>query len=486
MNDGGFIDMINSFFGGAVTTLIGAFTGRLGLSCNYACSYCNQAFQIADATVSRLADVEHFLIELDGWITGAPETIELWGGEPFLYWAKIKRLIPALAARFPSAGFSIITNGSLLDREKIDFIAAHDIAITISHDGPGQHLRGPDPFDDPYTRRWIETLLAERPQKTGFNAVLTREHHDFRALKEWFAEKVGPDIFVGLEGVVNVYDAATAIGTGRFEPAELNSLTRSIFEALVEDPNAFGLGERIDEFFASIQRRRPIEAIGQKCGMDRLKTPSSGALRSSSIPRKFACSASHCSWNCSIIKSTIGSAWTAWTIIATQSKAGHEWLRNRKAQLRITHPLHKSDQKIPHEQDRQGQEPQKINSSPRHQGQQDHGCGDQHIDDLQLGGLLAAQLYAGKLERRVLGLQEVKSTCLVLHRRADTRLGQVEPKRSCPPTTDQLKPSVLQCHTCAVGNPGGHPQALRRVGRQVDRAHLLFSPISVASYPSSS
>ena len=29
MNDGGFIDMINSFFGGAVTTLIGAFTGRL-------------------------------------------------------------------------------------------------------------------------------------------------------------------------------------------------------------------------------------------------------------------------------------------------------------------------------------------------------------------------------------------------------------------------------------------------------------------------
>jgi uncharacterized protein len=110
--------------------------------------------------------------------------------------------------------------------------------------------------------------LAERPEKTGFNAVLTRQNHDLRALKAWFAEKVGPDIFVGLEGVVNVYDAATAIGTGRFESAELNSLTRSIFEVLVEDPNAFGLGERIDEFYASIQRQRPIEALGQKCGMD--------------------------------------------------------------------------------------------------------------------------------------------------------------------------------------------------------------------------
>ncbi|KGL00155.1 radical SAM protein [Thalassobacter sp. 16PALIMAR09] len=241
---------------------------QLGLSCNYACSYCSQAFQIADATVSKLADVEHFLTQLDGWITDAPEKIELWGGEPFLYWAKIKRLIPALAARFPTARFSIITNGSLLNREKLDFIAAHDIAITISHDGPGQHLRGPDPLDDTDKRRWIEALLAERPEKTGFNAVLTRQHHDLRALTAWFAEKVGPDIFVGLEGVVNVYDAATAIGTGRFEPTELNSLTRSIFEALVEDANAFGLGERIDEFYASIQRQRPIEALGQKCGMD--------------------------------------------------------------------------------------------------------------------------------------------------------------------------------------------------------------------------
>jgi len=241
---------------------------QLGLSCNYACSYCSQAFQIADSTVSKLADVEHFLTELDGWITNAPEKIELWGGEPFLYWAKIKRLIPALAARFPKAAFSIITNGSLLDREKLDFIVAHDIAITISHDGPGQHLRGPDPFDDPEKRCWIEALLAERPQATSFNAVLTRENHDLRALTAWFAETVGPDIFVGLEGVVNVYDAATANGTGRFEPAELNSLTWSIFEALVEDPNAFGLGERINEFYASIQRRRPIEALGQKCGMD--------------------------------------------------------------------------------------------------------------------------------------------------------------------------------------------------------------------------
>jgi uncharacterized protein len=52
----------------------------------------------------------------------------------------------------------------------------------------------------------------------------------------------------------------------------LYSLVRSIFEALVENPNAFSLEERIDNFYASIQRRRLSEALGQKCGMDREDT----------------------------------------------------------------------------------------------------------------------------------------------------------------------------------------------------------------------
>lgn len=106
-------------------------------------------------------------------------------------------------------------------------------------------------------------------EKTGFNAVLTRAHHDLQALKAWFAERLGPSACISLEGVVNVYDAATLLGPGRFEPAQLNSLTWSVFEALVEDPNALGLGERLNDFYASLQRQRPIEALGQKCGMDR-------------------------------------------------------------------------------------------------------------------------------------------------------------------------------------------------------------------------
>ena len=215
---------------------------QMGLSCNYACSYCNQAFQINDATVSTQGDVERFLAQLETWIKAAPERIELWGGEPFVYWAKLKRLVPALAARFPEARFSIITNGSLLNREKLDFIARYDIGIGLSHDGPGQNLRGPDPLDDPERRRWIEALLAERPGKVSINTVLTRENHSIEAIATWFRDRLGKDVPLALEGVVNTYDAATLLGSGAFDEDDLRHLSDEVFYPLANDPNTFGLG----------------------------------------------------------------------------------------------------------------------------------------------------------------------------------------------------------------------------------------------------
>ena len=88
-----------------------------------------------------------------------------------------------------------------------------------------------------------------------------------RALKALFVEKVGPDIFVGLEGVVNVYDATTAIGTGRFVPAELNSLTQSIFEALGGGPLTPDAGNT-DPSFAD---RNSLGGTATVHGVERLK-----------------------------------------------------------------------------------------------------------------------------------------------------------------------------------------------------------------------
>lgn len=81
----------------------------LGLSCNYECEYCSQRF-VPRAAETNPAEVHSFLNGLDDWVTVPPERIEFWGGEPFVYIKTLRPLANALRAKYPSAGFSVITN----------------------------------------------------------------------------------------------------------------------------------------------------------------------------------------------------------------------------------------------------------------------------------------------------------------------------------------------------------------------------------------
>src|SRR5262245_26528329 len=182
---------------------------QLGLRCNYSCSYCSQASHIESAAVTRTADADRFLAALEQWLTGAPERIEFWGGEPFVYFAKLKKLVPALRERFPAAELVIVTNGSLIDEEIVDFIERYDITIGVSHDGPGQHLRGPDPFDDPERATWLRELWRRRGprRKMVFNVVFTPANQDVEQTYQWFAQRMDDhDVALSTEGAVVSYD----------------------------------------------------------------------------------------------------------------------------------------------------------------------------------------------------------------------------------------------------------------------------------------
>jgi uncharacterized protein len=246
---------------------------QLGLKCNYSCSYCNQASHIEDASVTRTAEADRFLARLDEWLTGAPRRIEFWGGEPFVYFAKLKKLVPALRGRFPEADMIIVTNGSLIDGEIIEFIERHDISIAVSHDGPGQHLRGPDPFDDPERAQWLRQLWRRRGPggKMSFNAVFSPANCDVEKTYQWFAEKVGdPEVALSTEGAVVTYDGDVADGSGRYSAREYETLHRSMVKAF-ENGVAQRFGtvlHHAGDFIESLHARRPSSALGQKCGMD--------------------------------------------------------------------------------------------------------------------------------------------------------------------------------------------------------------------------
>jgi len=247
---------------------------QLGLKCNYSCSYCNQASHVAEASETRTADAERFLEGLGDWLTEEPARIEFWGGEPFVYFAKLKKLVPALRARFPDAELNIVTNGSLIDGEILEFVERHDIQLAVSHDGPGQHLRGPDPFDDPERAAWLRELWRRRGPlgRVSFNAVFSPANCDVEKTHRWFVEKIGdPEVALSTEGAVVTYDGDAARGSGRYTAEQYETLHRSMVKAFES-----GVAQRFTtvlqhagDFIESLYGRRPSSALGQKCGMDR-------------------------------------------------------------------------------------------------------------------------------------------------------------------------------------------------------------------------
>ncbi|GAB2584735.1 hypothetical protein GCM10027034_16350 [Ramlibacter solisilvae] len=248
---------------------------QLGMRCNYSCSYCNQASEAGAGLVTKTADADEFLAGLDAWLQGVPERIEFWGGEPFLYFAKLQKLVPQLRRRFPDAAFSIVSNGSLLDEEIIDFIERHDIFVAISHDGPGHHHRGPDPFEDPKQARWLREFWRRRGgarHRAAFNFVLTPANADVVATRRWLAERVGDNsLLVDTEGIVTVYDDRTAGGVGHWTAEDYKRLSDNLREGFTngEALKIRDIAHRAQDFIESLRTRRPSSSLGQKCGMDR-------------------------------------------------------------------------------------------------------------------------------------------------------------------------------------------------------------------------
>lgn len=262
------ITPISPEFPGKKGNKISTLKIQLGLKCNFSCSYCLQSAEIADSTMTSNADTSKFLEDLDQWLTSAPRKIEFWGGEPFVYWSKLKILIPELRTRYPNAEFLIITNGSLLDDEKVDFIDKNNINIGISHDGPQQKFRGPDPFRDEKVMKAIQRLVSLRPGRVSFNVVLHAKNYDLNAIYHWFNERF-PNPTMSLEGVVAIYDDYTLKSIGNFNRQEYAELADNIFRELVTHRRYGTLNRKLDYFFDALKRQTHIGTLTQKCGMDR-------------------------------------------------------------------------------------------------------------------------------------------------------------------------------------------------------------------------
>lgn len=164
----------------------------LGHACNYDCSYCLQKDVGDPSERPRNMNLEVFIdnVKKNLDLSELME-IQLWGGEPFLYWNDIVPLMDF----FDREGLKvlIITNGSALRQKHYEYLSKlkSEINLVISHDGPGQlELRGKDPLDSSLVVQTLKQFDDCDNVNYNFLSVVSARNYDMFSIEKFFYDKM--------------------------------------------------------------------------------------------------------------------------------------------------------------------------------------------------------------------------------------------------------------------------------------------------------
>lgn len=247
---------------------------QLGLNCNYKCSFCIQGQEgikvsssvvRGDKLVKFMRQLEEAQLNFDNL-----KKIELWGGEPLVYWKTIKELVPMLREKLPDVEISMISNGTLMTDEILDFLLEYGVCLTFSHDAQAYFLRGPDPLGDPkMVEMWkkVYRRYKEAGVSFGINVVISQYNADLFAIQDFFAEKIDPELGFGFEGVV-IAHTPNAVPFTRFPKGAQEKLRESIFRAVILEPESHvgrALRSRVVDLLKRLVNEVPANTIRGRC-----------------------------------------------------------------------------------------------------------------------------------------------------------------------------------------------------------------------------
>lgn len=257
---------------------------QLGLKCNYSCEYCSQRFvprnpddsythSEEDESVTQISEFIHRFDTLD--IEKDEEGkqkihFEMWGGEPLLYFSKMKPIVEQLHTKFPDATFTVITNGSLLNEEIVNFLVEHDFGVSISHDAIGQKTRGADPLDDKNQKKWLLKLrnLLVPKNKFSVNTMIHRDNDSRAEVQRWIRNNFGM-VNIGEGGTVDAYDEGGASMSWQSEEEHIGYRRKAFKEIMDKKIDGFDIiHNKMASFIESLKEQRPASSLFQKCGME--------------------------------------------------------------------------------------------------------------------------------------------------------------------------------------------------------------------------
>tara|TARA_E500000318_G_C3554058_1_gene210266 strand:+ start:402 stop:1826 length:1425 start_codon:yes stop_codon:yes gene_type:complete len=255
---------------------------QLGLSCNYSCSYCSQRF-VPRAKTTNYKQIDDFVKNMDNWYYGnGKPRFEFWGGEPLVYWKTLKPLAIALKNKYPNATMGMVTNGSLLDKDKNDFLEEYGFSIGMSHDAIGQKHRGPDPFLNPESKASIIDLFKRLAPKgrMSFNSMIHLKNISREAIQKWFEnfveKEIGAEYLQYLKicegGFIDAYDEG-GLNTSLLDgEKDIEYRIKAASELRKNSTSRFTLvDQKAREFIKSLRTGRIVESLPQKCGMSERK-----------------------------------------------------------------------------------------------------------------------------------------------------------------------------------------------------------------------
>lgn len=112
-------------------------------NCNYRCQYCVYSGSYLNKRSHNTSNRLSFEIgqkAIDFFLENSKRSkdrfISFYGGEPLLEFNLIRQMINYSKSLAPDLGFSVTSNASLLDEDKLNFLAENNVDLMISLDGP--------------------------------------------------------------------------------------------------------------------------------------------------------------------------------------------------------------------------------------------------------------------------------------------------------------------------------------------------------------
>lgn len=150
------------------------------LRCNHTCQYCHASRARMDATDTDMSiDTAERSVDFAFQTTSPSLTIEFQGGEPLANWPVVEHIIEYARQKNALAGkslmFALVTNLSLMDDEKLEYLIDRKVQICTSLDGPADLHDGvriwKDGTSHATTLRWIRQI-NQRYQELGLDPHL--------------------------------------------------------------------------------------------------------------------------------------------------------------------------------------------------------------------------------------------------------------------------------------------------------------------------